>query len=673
MLWATRDALPGEFVKLRPKLFLLISAIAFAGLLLLCLLNYWQDTRQSESALRDALRRDADWIAIRLNHGLNEREAALSALAENSLLGSYLRCHPPVPANNDLSRPTLTLQEPAPECDRQPKESVPPDLKNVLGQFLLANSMYYGPLSVLNSSGAVLLSAQPERVAKHPNQNGVPTVVFRTEAFPDNTRNGAQSIGADADFVNARNNSPLRTFRESGAGTSIQYTIPVLRASDDQLRESNPVLGAVVIDLKLDQLFKEQVSDVVGALNGVPTGTQTDRAVVVLQKSGRVYYHSSAPVSFQPVATSLPEFMPAAKPMMAEETGARFFPASDGHRWLAVYRPLGQLDLSLAVTTDYSRAIAPANQEVLRNFLFSLPIALLVAVPLTLIAQRRSGRSLERLTQGAVAIAGGRLDQQLVVSSAENQLLADSVNKVTARLREQLAREAESRQFDSFLRLSAMLTHDLKNAISGLSLLVGNMDRQFDKPEFRADAMESLRDATGKLQKLVTKLSDPINTMSGEHQRPRPTDLVPLLHRVLDSLTSSQNQFHTIQVELPPALIAETEAERMEKVVENLVINALEAMGSKSGVLTIAGGDAGAGKVFFTVSDTGPGMSKEFQERRLFHPFATTKHGGVGLGLYTCREVVRAFGGSISATSESGVGTTFRVVLPSVQPGDQQH
>jgi signal transduction histidine kinase len=673
MLCATRDALPGEFVKLRPKLFLLISAIAFAGLLLLCLLNYWQDTRQSESALRDSLRRDADWIAIRLNTELNEREAGLSALAQNSLLGSYLRCHPPVPANNDLLRPTLTLQKPAPECARQHSESVPLDLANVLGQFLMANSMYYGPLSVLNSSGAVVLSSQPDRVAKHPNQDGVPTVTFRTEALPGNARNGTQSIGADAGFVNARNNSPLRTFRESGAGTSIQYTIPVLRASDDRLRESSPVLGAVVIDLKLDQLFKEQVSDVVGTLNGVPTGTQTDRAVVVLQKSGRVYYHSSAPVSYQPVATSLPDFMPVATPMMAEETGARFFQASDGHRWLAAHRPLGQLDLSLAVTTDYSRAIAPANQELLRNFLFSLPIALLVAVPLTLIAQRRSGRSLERLTQGAVAIAGGRLDQQLVVSSAENQLLADSVNKVTARLREQLAREAESRQFDSFLRLSAMLTHDLKNAISGLSLMVGNMDRQFDKPEFRADAMESLRDATGKLQKLVTKLSDPINTMSGEHQRPRPTDLVPLLRRVLDSLTSAQSQFHTIQVELPPELIAETEAERMEKVIENLVINALEAMGSKSGVLTIAGGDAGAGKVFFTVTDTGPGMSKEFQERRLFHPFATTKHGGVGLGLYTCREVVRAFGGSISATSAPGVGTTFRVVLPSVQPGGQQH
>ncbi len=52
-------------------------------------------------------------------------------------------------------------------------------------------------------------------------------------------------------------------------------------------------------------------------------------------------------------------------------------------------------------------------------------------------------------------------------------------------------------------------------------------------------------------------------------------------------------------------------------------------------------------------------------DERLFHPFATTKRRGVGLGLYTCREVVVANGGSITVDSKEGAGTTFRVVLPS--------
>jgi signal transduction histidine kinase len=103
----------------------------------------------------------------------------------------------------------------------------------------------------------------------------------------------------------------------------------------------------------------------------------------------------------------------------------------------------------------------------------------------------------------------------------------------------------------------------------------------------------------------------------------------------------------------------------MTKVIENLIINAIEAMAEKRGTLTIAAGQTEDGKPFFSVMDTGEGMSPRFIEERLFRPFATTKKKGVGLGLYTCREVVQANGGFIHVDSRQGAGTTFKVVLPS--------
>ena len=96
-----------------------------------------------------------------------------------------------------------------------------------------------------------------------------------------------------------------------------------------------------------------------------------------------------------------------------------------------------------------------------------------------------------------------------------------------------------------------------------------------------------------------------------------------------------------------------------------MIINALEAMNMEKGTLSIAAGTTDEGKPFFSVSDTGVGMSRRFVEEKLFRPFATTKKRGVGLGLYTCREVVVANGGSIEVDSQQGAGTTFRVVLPS--------
>ena len=83
------------------------------------------------------------------------------------------------------------------------------------------------------------------------------------------------------------------------------------------------------------------------------------------------------------------------------------------------------------------------------------------------------------------------------------------------------------------MRISAMLTHDLKNAIEGLSLTVGNMERHFDNPQFRTDALKGLTSATDKLKALVARLARPLTSLSGEHKRPTNIDLVPIIQRVL--------------------------------------------------------------------------------------------------------------------------------------------
>ena len=137
-----------------------------------------------------------------------------------------------------------------------------------------------------------------------------------------------------------------------------------------------------------------------------------------------------------------------------------------------------------------------------------------------------------------------------------------------------------------------------------------------------------------------------------------------MLRRVI-SMTAAQASTHNTVVRLPESLFALVDIDRMQKVVENLIINALEAMAGRSGQLIIEAGVSDSRMVFFSVTDTGDGMTDRFIEERLFHPFATTKKRGVGLGLYTCREVVRANGGNIEVSSEQGAGTTFRVVLPS--------
>lgn len=394
--------------------------------------------------------------------------------------------------------------------------------------------------------------------------------------------------------------------------------------------------------------------------------SRSGRQLIAVASDGRVVFHTNAALVFQSVARAMPYFEHVGREMAAGRAGSQFYASpADGSRWLAAYEPVEGRELSVAAARDYTAAVAPLRLWLAVGLVASALASAAAAFAVFVLVGRASG--FVRAVAGAAArVAAGDLEQRIEARAVggETRALAESFNLMTDRLREHLRREAEARQFQSFFRLSAMLTHDLKNAITGLAMLVANMERQFHREEFRADAVTSVRDATDKLRAIVSRLSEPVKTLSGEYRRAlRPVDLPALVRRVI-KLTAADT-FHQVELELPDALEASVDPERIERVVENLIVNALEAMGARRGLLRVAAGREPGGLVFLSVGDTGPGMTQDFLRTRLFLPFATTKAKGIGLGLYTCREVVEAHGGRLEVESEQGVGTRFRVVLPS--------
>ena len=113
---------------------------------------------------------------------------------------------------------------------------------------------------------------------------------------------------------------------------------------------------------------------------------------------------------------------------------------------------------------------------------------------------------------------------------------------------------------------------------------------------------------------------------------------------------------------LPPVLCAPQE---MRQVFLNLLVNALDAIGSRGRVVARTGMDADS--VWVEVLDDGCGMEPETLER-IFDPFFTTKRvgEGTGLGLGIAWNIVRAQGGQIDVRSEPGAGSAFRLRLPAV-------
>ena len=110
---------------------------------------------------------------------------------------------------------------------------------------------------------------------------------------------------------------------------------------------------------------------------------------------------------------------------------------------------------------------------------------------------------------------------------------------------------------------------------------------------------------------------------------------------------------------------------QLQQVVLNLILNAIEAMGSveeRGRMLSIRTAQRGAAGILVAVHDSGPGVAPEHLQR-VFEPFYTTKNSGLGMGLSICRSIIDAHGGRLWADADQPRGTVFQFTLPAAQEG----
>lgn len=232
-----------------------------------------------------------------------------------------------------------------------------------------------------------------------------------------------------------------------------------------------------------------------------------------------------------------------------------------------------------------------------------------------------------------------------------------------ARIADQLA---ETRQLESLHRLSSFVLHDIKNQVSGLSLMLENARRHMSDPEFQ-------RDATRVVERTVKNLQQLMDHVAGVS---RPPVVFPdrvavddVLARAAEAagLVPGDNGGVRYRVERRGPDEALLDGEQMVRVVTNLLVNAREAIEGGGEITLETRGEDGAddGRWWvLSVRDDGGGMSEEFIRTRLFRPFATTKKSGLGIGLAQSRAIVEAHGGRITVESRPGAGARFEVRIP---------
>jgi len=250
-------------------------------------------------------------------------------------------------------------------------------------------------------------------------------------------------------------------------------------------------------------------------------------------------------------------------------------------------------------------------------------------------------------------------------------VLLSEITTLYVRLLRSVAAERRAREarLATMEALSASIAHEVSQPLGTLVTNAAAASRWLDR------ATPDLAQARAALERIVadgdraSSVVQSIRTMfrTGSKER-APLNLNELIREVLRH-TRAETQLGRVAVrtELDPALPPVTgNRVQLHQVVLNLVINAVDAMGTvvdRPRTLCVSSACPEPGSVLVSVADAGSGLDPAHQGR-IFEPFFTTKGHGMGMGLMICRSIVEAHGGRLWMTPNEPHGTIFQFTLP---------
>jgi signal transduction histidine kinase len=325
---------------------------------------------------------------------------------------------------------------------------------------------------------------------------------------------------------------------------------------------------------------------------------------------------------------------------------------------------------------DLAEAMAPVHRLERLAGVFTLGLVLLILV-LIVFTTRRISRPLRALDEAAEDIANGHLDRR-VPSTSQDEFgrvavtfnhMADHLERQVVSLQTMTTKLQELDRFKS--DYIHAISHDLRAPITVILGYVELLDDTVaDQPDSRQqDYTSHIERATRRLQNMVEDLLDAARLEAGSFQLDLSDgDLGARLLEFGDSMKPVAAEAGirlTVAVSDAP-LIARMDGERIDRVVSNLVSNALKFTPAGGEVRIRAARDGDV--IRCEVADTGEGIAPD-DLPRLFERFSRLesgrkKKGSTGLGLSICKAIVEAHGGTIGVESELGKGSTFWFTLP---------
>ncbi len=251
-----------------------------------------------------------------------------------------------------------------------------------------------------------------------------------------------------------------------------------------------------------------------------------------------------------------------------------------------------------------------------------------------------------------------------------NKAVGKKVKKGTRKLKKTQAQLVQSAKIAAVGQLGAIVAHELNNPLGGILGYAQYLLDKIKKPDFSSTDFKNCKKKLKYIEIEAQRCKKIVENLLLFSQKPvfhkKPLDIRSVLKNTLLTMEQQLSRYNikAIYRFAPNLKKVLGDADQMQQVFTNIIINALHAMSEKKGTLTITAKNKNEHQIVISFSDTGCGISPANIDK-IFEPFFTTKQNdrGTGLGLSISHEIIKKHQGYIEIKSQIGKGTTFTIFL----------
>jgi signal transduction histidine kinase len=297
-----------------------------------------------------------------------------------------------------------------------------------------------------------------------------------------------------------------------------------------------------------------------------------------------------------------------------------------------------------------------------------LGLAAIVLITLTtvLFINQSINRPLKRIEYATHKIAQGDYTSIPDLSTGDQfESLVRSLNRMIVVLNQRNDQLMHAQKLASLGTLTSGVAHELNNPLNNISTSVQILQEELagDAPAYHRELLRETEAQVDRAKEIIRNL---LEFSREKHFIPVQTNFRKLTLKTIKLLKSELPAVIDLKIDIPPDLEVTVDPHRIQRVLMNLVVNAVQAIEGDTGQVEIrAGRDSERNEFYFSVSDTGKGIPIANQHK-IFDPFFTTKEIGLGtgLGLSVSHGIVDQHGGRIEVSSRPGDKTTLTIRLP---------